>query len=283
MNQEKIGKFILELRKEKNMTQQELADALNVTDRAISKWENGRGMPDYSLIKPLCEQLGITVNDLLSGERLNKRDYQEKFEKNIMNTLGYSFKKIKKAKYVLVIFIGVVLLSLLTLFGIDVYRMKNNKPVFFSTWGFLYTPALNIEDDKIYWAVKNYLVREGDEVKHHDNEKTFVGMRVYLLQEKKDFYYVYSWILKEKYYLENEEIKQDSAVSIPCRFVVEKTRNSYEVVGYTSPKDGTYYEEDMKRIFPRSVLSDMDNVYSEGVVEKLQMEILEQVKLYYHK
>ena len=67
MNQEKIGKFILELRKEKNMTQQELADKIGVTDRAISKWENGRGMPDLSLMKPLCDVLGITLNELISG------------------------------------------------------------------------------------------------------------------------------------------------------------------------------------------------------------------------
>lgn len=66
MNQEKIGNFILELRKEKNMTQQELADKIGVTDKAISKWENGRGMPDLSLMKPLCKELGITINELIS-------------------------------------------------------------------------------------------------------------------------------------------------------------------------------------------------------------------------
>ena len=69
MNQEKIGKFIAELRKEKNMTQQDLATKLNVTDRAISNWENGRRLPDYSLIKNLCDELGITINELLSGEK----------------------------------------------------------------------------------------------------------------------------------------------------------------------------------------------------------------------
>lgn len=57
MDQNKIGKFILELRKEKNMSQKELAQKIGVTDRAISKWENGRGMPDLSLMKPLCKEL----------------------------------------------------------------------------------------------------------------------------------------------------------------------------------------------------------------------------------
>jgi transcriptional regulator with XRE-family HTH domain len=68
MNQIKIGKFISECRKKENLTQLELAKKLNVTDRAISKWENGRGMPDASLMISLCDVLKISVNDLLCGE-----------------------------------------------------------------------------------------------------------------------------------------------------------------------------------------------------------------------
>ena len=69
MNQEKIGKFILKCRKDKKMTQQELAEKLGVTDKSIGNWENGRNMPDLSLFKPLCEELGISINDLMSGEK----------------------------------------------------------------------------------------------------------------------------------------------------------------------------------------------------------------------
>ena len=65
MNQEKIGRFIAELRKENNMTQQELADKLNITDRAISHWENGRSMPDAGVILELCKILNINVNELM--------------------------------------------------------------------------------------------------------------------------------------------------------------------------------------------------------------------------
>ena len=80
MNQEKIGKFILDCRKKKNMTQSELAEKLGVSDRTIGNWENGRNMPDLSLFKPLCDELGITINELLSGENIKKEKYQEKFE-----------------------------------------------------------------------------------------------------------------------------------------------------------------------------------------------------------
>ena len=84
MNQEKIGKFIIKLRKEKKFTQKELADKLNVTDRAISHWENGRSIPDVSLYKPICEIFNITVNELLSGERLSKEESTNKADENLI-------------------------------------------------------------------------------------------------------------------------------------------------------------------------------------------------------
>ena len=96
MNQEKIGKFITECRKKKKLTQSELAGQLGVTDRSVSNWENGKNMPDLSLFKPLCEILDITINEFLSGEKLSKDEYQEKFEENIVNTIDYSTKKVNK-------------------------------------------------------------------------------------------------------------------------------------------------------------------------------------------
>ena len=95
MNQEKIGKFIQESRKKKNLTQQDLAEILGVSDRSIGNWENGRNMPDLSLFKPLCDELDITINEFLSGEKLDEKIYQEKFEENIINTIDYSSKKLK--------------------------------------------------------------------------------------------------------------------------------------------------------------------------------------------
>lgn len=68
MNQTEIGKFIARCRKEKKLTQAQLAEKLNITDRAVSKWETGKSMPDSSIMLELCEILGITVNELLSGE-----------------------------------------------------------------------------------------------------------------------------------------------------------------------------------------------------------------------
>lgn len=77
MNQVKIGLFIAKCRKNKNLTQNQLAEKLNVTDRAVSKWERGKSMPDYSIMLELCNILDITVDELLNGEHLGDDHYEE--------------------------------------------------------------------------------------------------------------------------------------------------------------------------------------------------------------
>lgn len=87
MDQIRIGKFIAESRKSKNLTQRQLAETLTISDKTISKWECGKGLPEASLMLPLCEALDITVNDLLSGERVPQTDYQKKAERNMMRLM----------------------------------------------------------------------------------------------------------------------------------------------------------------------------------------------------
>ena len=83
MDQIKIGKFIAETRKAQSMTQKQLADVLSISDKTISKWECGKGLPEVSLMLPLCDVLHITVNDLLSGAKISQTDYQKKAEENL--------------------------------------------------------------------------------------------------------------------------------------------------------------------------------------------------------
>ena len=84
MNQIDIGRFIAECRKERQLTQAQLAEKLNITDRAVSKWETGKSMPDASIMLELCNILGITVNELLSGERIKMEDYSKKVDENLV-------------------------------------------------------------------------------------------------------------------------------------------------------------------------------------------------------
>ena len=85
MNQVKIGKFIAECRKKENLTQMQLAEKLNITDRAVSKWETGKAMPDTAIMLELCEILGISVNDLLCGEKIDMENKNPKNEQLLLD------------------------------------------------------------------------------------------------------------------------------------------------------------------------------------------------------
>ena len=87
MNQEKIGKFIAEQRKNKKLTQEQLAEKLSVTDRAVSKWERGLNLPDASLMLELSKILDITVNELLTGEIIKKERFMEKLDENLIEVV----------------------------------------------------------------------------------------------------------------------------------------------------------------------------------------------------
>ncbi len=84
MDQEKIGKFIADCRKEKGLTQAALAEKLGITDRAVSKWETGKSLPDASIMLDLCTILNINVNELLTGEHITMEDYNEIAEQNLL-------------------------------------------------------------------------------------------------------------------------------------------------------------------------------------------------------
>ena len=131
MDQEKIGKFIAECRKKRKMTQSELGEKLGVTEKSISNWENGRNMPDLSLFKPLCEELNISLNDLMSGEKVKEKEYRDKLEENIINTIDYSNKKIESRN----IFIGLILIVFGVLISITAVGIFPSE----SSWGSIYS------------------------------------------------------------------------------------------------------------------------------------------------
>ena len=131
MDQVKIGKFIAECRKNKKMTQQELAEKLGVSDRTVGNWENGRNMPDLLLFKYLCMELDISLNDLMSGEKVKEKEYQEKLEENIINTIDYTNKKIENKNN----FIGLTFIVFGILISITAIAIFPSE----SSWGSIYS------------------------------------------------------------------------------------------------------------------------------------------------
>lgn len=109
MNQIKIGRLIAEMRREQKMTQRQLADQLNISDKTVSKWETGNGLPEVALMMPLCEALQISVNELLSGELLTEKGYRDHAEKIIMDLMK---EKQHSKKMILLEFVVVILMMI---------------------------------------------------------------------------------------------------------------------------------------------------------------------------
>ena len=126
MDQSKIGRYIAEKRKNRNLTQMQLAEKLGITDRAVSKWETGKSLPDASLMLELCELLGISVNELLCGEDLTMDTNTEKTEKNLIEMIRQkesSDRKLLNAEIVM----GVVsCLFLAAMLALAIYFLKES-------------------------------------------------------------------------------------------------------------------------------------------------------------
>lgn len=178
MNQEKIGKFICKLRKEHKLTQEELAKRIGVTDKAVSKWENGRCLPDLSLFESICSIFNITVNELLSGEKIDKNTYQEKSEKNLLKML----KKINKNKRITIImFISFLFLLLIIIF------VKNIK------LNIEYDPRImkcKIENNELFFEIKGLSSLEAHHVlvENKEEEIHFFTTKMLLEKEKQNHY-----------------------------------------------------------------------------------------------
>jgi len=138
MDQIKIGKFISERRKSQNLTQLQLAEKLGITDRAVSKWETGRSLPDASIMLELCSILKITVNDLLNGEAVSMEKYNETTEKNLIEMVKQKEEADKRLLSTEIV-IGVTSTAFLfAMLAVGIVFMKSEKPI----WTFIVPVAI---------------------------------------------------------------------------------------------------------------------------------------------
>ena len=118
MDQIKIGRFIATRRKEANLTQLQLSEKLNVTDRAVSKWETGKAMPDSSIMLELCDILGITVNDLLSGEVVTMENYNKELENNLLEMAKQKEQSDKRLLFIEIVIGVLCVINLIALIAV---------------------------------------------------------------------------------------------------------------------------------------------------------------------
>ena len=129
MDQIKIGRFIAEKRKERGLTQAQLAETFGITDRAVSKWETGRSLPDASIMLELCGLLGITVNDLLCGEIVSMEKYNEETEKNLIEMVRQKEAADKRLLTVEIVFGLISTAFLFAMLAVGVVFMWLEKPL----------------------------------------------------------------------------------------------------------------------------------------------------------
>lgn len=205
MNQEKIGKFIASLRKEKNLTQLQLAEKLNITDRAVSKWECGKSMPDPSIMLELCKILGISVNELLIGEKIKEEEILITSDANLVKALTI----VQKNKIALKrIILAIIIIATILFIGYLIY------------WNYEidldYTRGLvecNIEDDTLVF--KEY--RDASAI--HSTIIDTQNNITYVFFHSNDL--LYNYIRFHKYFYDNIGLIAKSSHGAHCTITMD--------------------------------------------------------------
>ena len=136
MTDNKTGAFISKLRKEKGLTQVQLAEKLNVTDKAVSRWETGKGMPESTLLIPLADTLGITVNELLTGEKISEETFTQKSDNNLVEAVQKTEVAVKKGKTIKIFLIVAVIFCVFSIsFLIKTVIDKQNTVTYVGDFG----------------------------------------------------------------------------------------------------------------------------------------------------
>lgn len=282
MNNLKIGNFIADMRRNQKLTQKELAERLNVTDTAISKWERGLCYPDITIIENLCKILNITLIDFFKSEKINElKITNDKANEYILESISYSKGLIaadkKNHRKIIIRFALLVALSLMTLFfTIDYARYLNYKEPVFS----LYTTSAVFGDSNIteyygfgYKVIKyeskagrndmefgswfskykninldSYVVADlksfilNVDAKKGDNQ-CFADVTILKTAETDDSLAVYTWIIEKCFYLKNDKIIKDESSSMPYKFILKANDDSlYKIIDYKFIEDGQDYK-----------------------------------------
>lgn len=262
MNQVKIGKFIASCRKDKKMTQIELADKLGVTDRAVSHWENGRSLPDVSLYKDLCECLGISIEELINGEKDNSLVAKEKAILTVVNEKN-NIKKYSRKTTIILGSIFFVIISCL------IFYNKKLKINLVDDSDYLYDEVINI--------IRNEEFRKNSDSTYKDFN-VFYSYYGFGIEKKNDYKFVYMWICNHSYYIEeSNSLVISSGSSVPAKAIFKN--NHLQTIIY--PKDGNEYVSSIKKMFPIIIKSQVLNFDNGKNINKMFNEIEQKKNTYY--
>ena len=265
MNQDKSGKFIAKLRKEKNMTQEQLAEKMGVSTNAVSKWERGLSFPDVSLYKKLCKELGINIEELINGEKDNS---EEAKEKAIISTVKEKEKIKKNSKKILILFIVISIIIISSL----VYYNKILKVNLVSDSDYLYDEVINFIKEKEF--------SENPDSNYKDFN-VFNSYHGFGIEKNNNYKYVYMWIYQQSYYIESEEYGSGLAISSGSSMPTKAIFKDNKLQDIIFPKDGSEYVSSIKEMFPGIIGYQVLNFDNEKNINKLFNEVQQKKNIYY--
>ena len=265
MDQNKSGKFIAKLRKEKNMTQEQLAEKMGVSINAVSKWERGLSFPDVSLYKKLCKELGINIEELINGEKDNS---EEAKEKAIISTVKEKEKIKKNSKKILFLFIviSIIIISIL------VYYNKILKVNLVSDSDYLYDEVINFIKEKEF--------SENPDSNYKDFN-VFNSYHGFGIEKNNNYKYVYMWIYQQSYYIESEEYGSGLAISSGSSMPMKAIFKDNKLQDIIYPKDGSEYVSSIQEMFPGIIEYQVLNFDKEKNINKLFNEVEQKKNIYY--
>ena len=265
MNQDKSGKFIAKLRKEKNMTQEQLAEKMGVSINAVSKWERGLSFPDILLYKKLCKELGINIEELINGEKDNS---DEAKEKAIISTVKEKEKIRNNAKIILVLFLVIFIIT----FSILIYYNRNLKVNLVSDSDYLYEEVINFIKEKEF--------SENPDSGYNDFN-VFNSYHGFGIEQNNNYKYVYMWIYQQSYYIESEEYGSGLAISSGSSMPTKAIFKDNKLQDIIYPKDGSEYVSSIKEMFPGLIGYQVLNFDNEKNINKLFNEVEQKKNIYY--
>ena len=167
MDKVKIGQFIANCRKDKKITQEQLAEKLNISKNAVSKWERGICLMDMSLLKPLSEILEVTITELLNGERVDKRDISFKSEEILVDTINYQTKENQRKENRYILLICILSLFTIIILNLDkIFKADSIEYLFLSILGFIfiYLGIINYKGNisSIHWYNRRNVSKENE-------------------------------------------------------------------------------------------------------------------------
>lgn len=263
MDQQKIGKFISKCRKDKNLTQEALAEKLGISTNAVSKWERGISFPDVSLFKKLCSELDISIEELINGE---KSKSNESKDKAIIASLTEKDKVEKKSKKKIII-LSIFILLIITFSVIYSNTLKIN----------LINESNDLYDRAIDYLRNKEFKSNPDSSK--DDFNIFYSYHSFGIEKKGNYKYMYMWIYSESDYLEE---KDSLAISTGSSTPVKITLKDNKVINVEYPKDGNEYAPSIYELFPRTIAKQVLNFDNEKNINKLYNEMSTKKNKYYN-